>query len=355
MKKLDWYILKKVLVTFVYVLVLLELIICVIDYTEKNGNYIKYNIGSDLIFKYYLTFIPFIASFITPIIVFIAVVFVTSKLASKTEIIAVLASGISYKRMLVPFLIAGIIIGAASFYFNSYLIPDLNKFRLEFELKYLSDDYQYQGTDIHMGISKQGYIYMYNYINRDSAGMDVTLEKIEGSRLLEKITASRIEWDSGRWNLIDWQKRVILDTAEIITSGEKLDTLLNMSPADFENKERHYETMTMPELDNYIDLQISRGQDDVRDYQIERYIRFMRPFAVIILVIMGVTVASRKSRMGTGFFIALGFVIAFAFIIAFVLAKAIAESGSMNTVLALWIPNIFFSFVTLFLYKLAPK
>ncbi|GAB4229818.1 MAG: LptF/LptG family permease [Ekhidna sp.] len=357
MKKLDWYILKKLLITFVFVVGILELIICVIDFTEKNDDFIKNEVTGEQIRYYYLTFIPYIASLLTPITVFIATVFVTAKLASKTEIVAMLASGISFKRLMFPYLIGAILIGAASFYLNSYVIPDANKYRIEFELEYLKDPFYNTDKNIHFKIGEEGYIYLYRYDNRRDVGNSVTLERIRGTELLEKITARQIQWiDSTRtWRLRRWKKRTIMDDGEILNEGTELDTLLNLRPADFGNKDRHWETMTMTELNDYIKLQQSRGADDVPLYQIEKYIRYMQPFTVVILMAIGVIVSARKSRRGTGFQIALGFLIAFLFIIAFILAKSIAEAGSMNTILAIWIPNILFAIVSLILYKTVPR
>lgn len=357
MKKLDWYILKKLLITFVFVVGMLELIICVIDFTEKNDDFIKNEVTGEQIRYYYLTFIPYIASLLTPITVFIATVFVTAKLASKSEIVAILASGISFTRMMFPYLVGGIIIGAASFYLNSYVIPDANKFRIEFELEYLKDPFYNTDKHIHFKIGEEGYVYLYRYDNRRDVGTTVSLEKIKGTELFEKITARQIQWiDSTQiWRLKKWEKRSILDDKEVLDFGEELDTLLNMSPSDFGNKDRHWETMTLTELNRYIELQRSRGADDVPLYQIEKYMRYMQPFSVIILMAIGVIVSARKSRRGTGFQIALGFLIAFLFIITFILAKSIAEAGSMNTILAIWIPNFLFSIVAVLLYKTVPR
>ena len=360
MKKLDWYILKKVLVTFVFVVGLLELIICVIDFTEKNDDFIKNELSSELIWQYYLSFIPWIASLLTPITVFIATVFVTAKLAAKSEIVAILASGISFRRMLFPYLIASVMIGSASFYINSYVIPDANKFRIDFELRYLKDPFYNTDKHIHIKISEQdsleGYIYLYRYDVRRDVGSVVTLETVHGTQLVEKITARQINWDTtGVWKLKRWQKREIIDQKEIITEGPEMDTVLNLSPSDFGNKDRIWETMTMDELDDHIALQKSRGADDVHIFEIEKYVRYMSPFTLLILMAIGVIVSARKSRQGTGFQIALGFVIAFAFIIAFILATAIAEAGSMNTILAIWMPNIIFTGVAALLYKTVPR
>lgn len=356
MKKIDWYILKKLLITFVFVVGLLELIICVIDYTEKNDDFIKNELSSELIWQYYLSFIPYIASLLTPITVFITTVFVTAKMASKLEIVAILASGVSFIRMTFPYLIASVMFASASFYLNSYVIPDANKFRIDFELKYLKDPFYNTDKHIHFMIGPSSYIYLYRYDVRRDIGSTVTLETIEGTQLKEKITARQIQFDSANvWTLKRWQKRVITDQGEVLTEGKEMDTTLSLSPSDFGSKERHQETMTLTELNKYIKLQKSRGADDVHIYQIEKYVRYMQPFTVIILMAIGVIVAARKSRQGTGFQIALGFVIAFAFIIAFILATAIAEAGTMNTILAIWMPNIIFAGVAMLLYKTVPR
>ncbi len=357
MKKLDLYILKKFLGTFVFVVLGLLAIICVIDFTEKNDDFIKNEVSGRNIGLYYLTFIPFIASLITPITTFIASVFVTAKLASKSEIVAMLASGISFRRLLVPYLVGAIMVSAASFYLNSYVIPDTNKFRINFEIAYLGKPFYFSDRNIHFKIGENQYIYMDRYNNRREMGYKVTLERIQDLKLQEKIHAARIEWDTAtaKWRLINWQKRTLYDGYETFENGSKMDTLLNLYPKDFDNKERLWETLTMTELDDYIALQQSRGADDVQIYQIEKYIRFMQPFGVLILTFMGVIVSARKSRRGTGFQIALGFLLAFIFIIMFILSRAIAEANTMNPVLAVWIPNLSFSVIAIVMYNTVPR
>lgn len=357
MKKLDWYILKKFLSTFIFVVLLLVLIICVIDFTEKNDDFMQNNVSRSLIRSYYLTFIPYIASLLTPITVFIATVFITAKMAAKTEIIAILASGVSFRRMMLPYLIGATLIAIASFFLNSYVIPDANKFRINFELAYLKKPFYFSDRNIHFKIGHNDYIYMDRYNNQRDIGYKVTLEKIDDQFLYEKIHAQRIQWDTAqnKWELVVWQKREIKGDKEILTSGSKLDTLLNLTPADFDNKERMWETLTLPELNDHIDLQLSRGAEDVQIYRIEKYIRFMQPFTVIILMFIGVIVSAKKNRRGTGFQIALGFFIAFVFIIFFILSRAIAEANTMNPVLAVWLPNITFSIVGLVMYHTVPR
>ena len=357
MKKLDWYILKKFLGTFIFVVLGLLAIICVIDFTEKNDDFIKYRVSAELIGLYYLTFIPFIASLITPITVFIASVFVTAKMASKMEIIAILASGVSFRRLMVPYIVGAVLVAIASFALNSYIIPDTNKFRINFEIAYLGKPFYFSDRNIHFKIGPEAYIYMDRYNNRSDMGYKVTLEKIVDLKLKEKIKANRIEWDTAthKWKLVQWQKRTLHDGYETFESGKSLDTLLNLYPKDFDSKDRLWETLTMFELNDYIALQESRGADDVQVYQIEKYIRYMQPFGVLILMFIGLIVSARKSRRGTGFQIALGFTIAFVFIIMFILSRAIAEANTMNPILAVWIPNIAFSLVGVLLYNTVPR
>ncbi len=357
MKIIDKYILKKMLSTFIFVMVVLVLIICIIDFTEKNDNFIKHKVSSDLIVHYYLTFIPYFAVLLTPITSFIATVFITAKMAAKTEVIAILASGVSFRRMMLPYFIGACLIAISSFFLINYVIPEGNKFRITFELEYLNKPFYFSDQDIHFKIGEESYIYINRYNNRSDVGYSVTLEKIIEEELKEKLVAARIKWDStsGKWTLLDWQHRLLIDEGEELTEGSELDTLLALSPADFKNKERLWETLTLPELDAYIALQKSRGADDVMIYQIEKYIRFMQPFTVLILCFIGLIVSAKKSRRGTGYQIALGFFIAFAFVIAFVLAKAIAEAGSMDPMLAVWLPNIVFSGVGLLLYNTVPR
>jgi lipopolysaccharide export system permease protein len=357
MKKLDAYILKKILTTYVFVVVLLVLIICAIDFTEKNDNFIRNNVSKAMVLKYYLTFIPYLASLLTPITAFIATVYVTAKLAAQTEIIAILSSGVSFRRMMFPYFIGATIIAASGYYLNGYVIPDANKFRVGFEIENLKNPFYFTERNIHFKIGPNGYIYLNRYNNHTDVGYHVTLEEFEDNQMISKIHAQRILWDSTqrKWRLDRWQKRTLKEHGELIETGQQLDTVLNLRPADFTNKDKLETTLTMPELKEYIDLQVSRGADDVMVYRIERYIRFMQPFTVLILCFIALIMSARKSRRGTGFQIAAGFFIAFVFIIFFILAKAIAEAGTMNPILAVWMPNIAFVGIGLLLYKTVPR
>ena len=357
MKKIDIYILKKLLSTFLYVVAILVLIICVIDYTDKNDKFITYEISSDVILQYYLSFAPYFAALLTPITSFIATVLVTAKMASQTELIAIMSSGVSFRRIIRPFMIGAAMIGVGSFYLNNFVIPDANKFRVQFETEYIKKPTENLDTDIHFKIGPQEYVYLSRFSTHSETGYTVTLERFIDHQLIEKITADRIVWDtaSNKWTLNNWIKRTLQEDHEIIEQGRRLDTLLAMTPQDFEAKRFHETTLTLPELNAYIALQLSRGADDVDVYRVEKYIRFMQPFTVFILMFIGIVLSARKSRRGTGFQIAMAFLIAFIFIILFVFAQAIAAAGTMSPLLAIWLPNIFFGTLGLVLYNTVPR
>ncbi|CAN5197790.1 LptF/LptG family permease [soil metagenome] len=357
MKIIDWYILKKFLSAFFFVVLILVSIICVIDITEKNDNFIQHSLSLSQVVRYYIDFIPFIANLLTPITVFIATVFVTAKMASHTEIIAILSSGISFRRMMVPYLIGALIIAIISFYLTGWVIPNSNKSRIDFEVTYVKRPANFTERDIHIKVAPESYLYMESYNNQINAGYKFTLETIKDKQLVEKLSAKRIEWkpEKEKWLVQNWTLRKFDGFNESITTGDYIDTTLSILPKDFGSNYRLNETLTIDELNAYIHELRERGADDVQNYVIEKYIRYMTPFTVIILTFIGLIVSARKARGGAGFQIALGFFIAFIFIIFFIMSRAVAEAGSINPLLGVWLPNIIFSFIGLIMYKTVPR
>ncbi len=354
---IDRYILKKFIFTYIFVVSVIVSVVCIIDMTDKNEKFIRSNLGAEALVGYYLDYFPYIANMITPITVFIAVVFITAKLASHTEIIAMLASGISFRRLMWPYLMGALIIGGSSFYFTGWVIPNSNKTRVAFEIQYLEKSTMYSEENIHLKIAPELYLYIKNYQSQNKTGYNFTLERIEGTELIEKLSAQQIRWeeDSQRWELINWKHRVFKEFVEEVDFGNKADTVLNIGPDDFSNQYRLYETLTLDELNYYIRELRSRGAGDIEMYLIEKYMRFSSPFTVVILTFIGLIVSARKSREGAGFQIALGFLLAFIYIIFFTFTRSIAEVGAMNPALAVWIPNLIFAFVGAFLYKTLPR
>jgi len=357
MKLLDQYILKKFLTVFFFCVLLLTLVIVIIDFTEKIDKFNNAGVSTEEIGRYYASFIPFLAGLLTPITTFIAVVFITAKMAAQTEIIAILSSGVSFRRLMVPYLLGALIIGGMSFYLNGWVIPNANKYRINFEVTYLDKPFYFNDTDIHFKVGDDLYAYIFRYNNRIDRGYKFTLEKFEGTKLKKKLTANTIAWDtvSNKWKLQSWQSRTFKGFNEIIDEGSAMDTTLNILPLDFDNNSGLESALTIDELNNHIALLQSRGADDVGLYQIEKYIRYMIPFTTLILTFIGLVVSARKSRGGTGFQIALGFLVAFLFIILFIFSKALAEKSTSDPIYAIWLPNILFTFVGILLYKSIPR
>jgi lipopolysaccharide export system permease protein len=359
MKLLDKYILKKFLATFVFVVLILVAVICVIDFTEKNDDFIQTGVGiKSILLDYYINLIPFYANMLSPITVFIATVFVTAKLASHTEIIAMLSSGVSFKRFMVPYLIGAAIIGAFTFLMIGWVIPNANKTRVAFEIKYIKNPYTYDQRNIHFRLSPTTYAYLESYNNTANIGYRFTLETIDSLKLKRKLVAESIQWDSTKkvWHMDRYLVRTLNGEKETVKVYQTaLDTTLNLLPKDFGSTYRLAETFTLPELNGFIKERMMRGSDDVETYLIEKYERFSYPFAIIILTVIGVIVSSRKARGGVGFQIALGFILAFIFIIFVIMSRSLAQVGDVPPMLAAWIPSLVFSFIGVILYKTVPR
>ena len=358
MKLLDWYILKRFLQTYIFVVLVIVLVVVMIDYTEKVDNFHKNNApGSEIFWHYYLNFIPYWANYISPLMVFIATVFLTSRLAARTEIIAILSSGVSFIRLLYPYLLGASVLAVLTYFMVNYLIPSANKTRIAFEIKYINDAYTYSGRNVHLKIAPNTYAYLESYNNTINTGYRFTLERVEGNQLKQKLAADHIEWDKQKkkWGVYDYKIRTINGVQETLATGTRLDTTLNMKPSDFDSDFNLFETLTRPELNRHIDLLRSRGSDGVETYLLEKYSRDTRPFAILILTVIGVIMSARKSRRGVGWQVALGFFLAFTYLLFFMLAKGIAEGGNLNPIIAVWLPNIIFTFIGVFLYNTIPR
>ncbi|MCF6360949.1 MAG: LptF/LptG family permease [Cyclobacteriaceae bacterium] len=357
MKILDRYILQKLLTTFLFVVFIIVAIIVVIDVTEKISEFTKPEVPLGRIFQYYADFIPWIANLISPITVFIATVFVTANMASHTEIISILSSGVSFKRMLVPYFGAALIIAIVSFYFNGWVIPEANKSRRSFEIEFIEGNFYFSKTDFHIQVSPTEYLYLQRYDNNRDLGHKFTMERIEGDSLKEKLSANQIEWNDStkKWRLKRWQRRIILEKGEEVSFGAVMDSTLVILPKDFQSQHRLWETLTLPELTKKIDEITRRGLEGAKIYKVEKYFRYTMPFTVFVLVFIGVIVSSRKSRGGTGLQIAIGFIISFIFIIFVITSRGVAEGGIIPPIIAVWIPNVVFSIVGMFMYRYVPR
>ena len=358
MKILDLYIIKRFLTTWIFVVSMITLIICVVDYTEKIEDFLKRKPSTnEILFDYYLNLIPYWANTISPLMVFISVVFFTANMAARTEIIAILSTGVSFLRFMLPYMLACLLISSFTFAMVGYVIPTANKTRIAFENKYVKGAYYYEGRDVHLKIAPNVYAYIESYNNATNTGDRFTLERIEGNELKEKLSSSRIEWSptKKKWTVFDYTIRTIEDNRETLRKGAQLDTTLNLKPKDFESTYRLWETFTLTQLNDYIDDLRLRGSDGIETYLIEKYTRFANPFSVLILTAIGVIVSARKTRGGVGLQIALGFGLAFGYILFYLLSSGIAAKGDIDPLLAVWLPNITFTLIGLVLYRTIPR
>lgn len=357
MKLLDKLIIKDFLKTYFFVVVMLVLIVLVLDFTEKNDTYIRNEVPSREILKYMGNYGLYLNNLLTPITVFISVIFITSKMAGRTEIIAILSSGVSFIRLLRPFLFAASMIGAISFLLNGWVLPVATAGVSKFQMTYLDKGNASSESNIHIKVGQDSYAYLSRYFKTGNQGYHFTLETIRDGELLNKLSSDRIEWDTAKnvWTLRNWRLRELREDGEDYTVGENLDTTLSIRPEDFNVPKNHHETLKLPQLSRQIRILEERGADNVGFYKIERYVRFMSPFAAIILTFIGVIMSARKTRGGSGFQIAMGFLLAFVYIILFILSRTFAENGTEFPVLAVWLPNIIFALTGLFLYKTVPR
>jgi lipopolysaccharide export system permease protein len=358
MKKLDIYIIKKFLGTFFYAISLIVVIIIVFDISEKVDDFIEKKAPLyDIIFTYYLNFIPYFVNLFSALFCFIAVIFFTSKMASNTEIVAILSSGVSFKRMLVPYFISALFLALFSFFLTNFVIPPANERRLAFEDTYIRNAKTHRDRNIHMQISQGTYVYVESYNTETNTGYQFTLEKINNAGMYYKMTSDFIRYDStsGKWKIQNYFIRTMAGLNEKIFKGTSLDTTLNMKPSDFSKDIDNIETMNYSELRAFIEKEKLKGSDNVAFYEVEKHKRIAFPFATLVLTLIGVSLSSRKSRGGIGFHLGAGLTISFAFILFMQISTTFGIYGNLPPYLAVWIPNFIFGVLGLFLLRMAPK
>lgn len=358
LKRIDFYIMKKFLGTYVLSIVLIISIAIVIDITEKMDNF--YNEGLDLktiIIEYYIYFVPYYINLFSALFTFLSVIFVTSKLAFNSEIIAMLAGGISFKRILVPYLISAAIIAGATFYISSEIIPPGIRERLKFEYKYVEHK-QFESSLDHqqLRISDNEIVYVERYDIDKKIGYRFSYDKFEGKTLVERITAMRIQYDSlYHWTAYNCMQRKFVDLKEEVSTEGEMKLLLNMLPKDFTQIAKEYEQLTTSELIEYLEVQGKRGLSGLNAYELELQKRIASPFSAFVLTIIGVSVASRKSRGGTGYHIFIGFLLSVTYILASMVSSSLTIKGGLNPTISVWLPNVVYLCIGIYLYKIAPK
>lgn len=358
MKILDRYIIKKFLGTFFLSLALIIVIAVVFDISEKIDDFLERHAPLyAIVFQYYLNFIPYFANLFAPLFVFISVIFFTSKMAANTEIVAILNSGVSFKRMLLPYFISAATIAIISFYFNGWVIPHSNETRLAFENVYIRNPVEFKDRNIHRQISPGVFIYMESFNNNENMGFRFSMEKIQNGKRIYFLDSDRITWDStlSKWRIENYYIRTINGFHEHLSSGRFLDTTLAFYPSDFKRRLTIVEAMDTPALNRFIEDEKLQGSVNIPIYLIEKYRRVAVPVATFILTLMGVSLSSRKTRGGIGVQLGIGITLSFAYILFMQISNTFATNGSVAPVIAVWIPNLIFALIALFLLKIAPK
>ncbi len=359
LKILDIYVIRKFLGTFLLSMALILSIVVIFDLSEKIDDFLESGAKLNVImFDYYLNFIPYFGVLFSSLFAFLAVIYFTSRMAYNTEIIAILNSGMSFRRFLVPYFISATLIASVTFYLSDQVIPGANKVKLDFEEQYVKKrPIRFKTKDFHRQIEPGVYVYLHSYSNVSKVGYQFTIEKFEDGELVSKMVADQIRWDTtiNKWRARRYYIRTIDGLNETIEQGKQIDTTLAMHPDDFKMRLTIVETMSLKELDEFIQKQRMQGETNITSYLIERQNRIAFPFTTFILTLIGVAVSSRKMRGGIGLQIAIGVVISFTYILFMQFSKQFAIGGMLPVMAAVWLPNVFFLIVALFLMRLAPR
>jgi len=358
LKRIDIYIIKKYLGTFVFALTGIIMIVIVFDVTEKFDKLMVPELTiKDIVVDYYISFVPYFISIFASLFTFIAVIFFTSQLADKSEIIAMLSTGMSFDRLMLPYGISAAIIAVSMFVLNAYIIPPANKKRIDFDLTYINKNKKVESArNVQLEVEPGVFAYFDRYDNTSRMGYRFTIQRFEGKTLVSKLTANSIKYDTlYNWTIIDYTVRDFDGMYENISGGTRRDTTLMFVPGDFLIQEGDWETMTSPELSRYIDRQKQRGMGNIQSFEIEYHRRFANLFSFFILTVIGVSLSSYKKKGGMGLNIGIGLGLSFSYILFMTITSSFAVSGLVSPMIASWIPNILYTFIAFYLYRIAPR
>lgn len=355
LKKLDRYIIGKFLGTYIFAIILILAITIMFDINEKLDAFLKAPLEATL-FDYFLNFLPYFANQFSPLFTFIAVIFFTSKLADNSEIIAMLSAGMSFKRLLRPYMISAAVIAATTYILSAYIIPPANVERINYTNTYVKNKRVDHGTNIQLQVSKGEIAYMSRYDATTRTGYKFSLDLFKDKKLVSKLTAQTIRYDSAyNWQVRDYTIRDFKGNREEIRRGNKLDTVIPIEPRDFLIAANDHEMMTTPALKEYIDRQKSRGVANIKSFEIEYHRRFAMTAAAFILTVIGMSLSSRKVKGGMGFNIGIGLVLSFSYILFMTVTSTFAVSGHTSPAIAMWIPNFVYTIIAIVLYRKASK
>jgi lipopolysaccharide export system permease protein len=336
-----------------------------IDTSEKADDFVKSGLSSwQIITKYYIGFVPFIISMIFPLMVFIAVIFFTSKMAGRTEIVAILAGGVRFNRLLRPYFIGALLLGGFFWYAIQFLIPKANVIYSSFQANYIDSkssyeqgEYSKRTRNFYFRIDANTFAGMRNYDTTSKSANDFYMDRLNGTRMTYNLRADYIRWDTAtkKWKLQNAIERKFEGVKEITRNIPEMVISLNLKPGEIRFDKYLKDKMTTPELVRYIRGEESRGSEGLNDYKVERYRRDATPMSVFILTMIGAVVASRKTRGGSGLHLAVGIITAAFFVVMDKFSLTFSTKGNFPPLLAAWMPNILFSIVAIWLYRIAPK
>ena len=363
LKRLDWYIIKKFLGTYFFTIALIIIIMVVFDFNEHIDKLNKASVH-EIIFEYYLNFIPYFINMFSPLFVFIAIIFFTSKLAENSEIIAMFSTGMSFRRMMVPYMLSAAFIAAFTLYLGSQVIPKGSIIRLKFESRYDMSHYDRDNSNgtfnVQLEVEDGIIAYMESFQVYNKTGYRFALDKFEGKQLVSHMTARSISYDTlstekYHWKVKNFMIRDMSGNIETISQGTEMDTVIHFEPADFLIENGQQETMSSAELREYIKRQKERGLGNIQDFEIEYHKRYAMSFAAFILTIMGVSLSSRKRKGGMGLYLGIGLGLSFGYILFQTVSQTFAVTGAMSAFWAEWLPNFIYIPIAVFLYIKAPK
>ena len=359
--RLDWYIIRKFIGTYIFSIVLIISIALVFDFNENLSKFTKYHAPwRAIVFDYYANFIPYYSNLFSPLFVFIAVIFFTSKLAGNSEIIAMLSSGVSFRRLMRPYMISCVLIASVTFYLNSFVIPHGTVIRQNFESLYRNTKKNTSAENVQLQVGKGTVAYIQHYDDRYKRGYGFSLDKFEGKKLVSHMTAMEIQYDTiadakYHWKATNWKTRTLVGLRERIVTGDVKDTVILMEPTDLVYSKGQQETFTSPELLDYISKQTSRGSGNVVQYEVEFHKRIAMSFSSFILTIIGLSLSARKRKGGMGLYLGIGLGLSFGYIMLQTVSSTFAINAGTPPVLAAWIPNLIFAFIAYFCYRHAPR
>ena len=359
--RLDWYIIRKFIGTYIFSIVLIISIALVFDFNENLSKFTKYHAPwRAIVFDYYANFIPYYSNLFSPLFVFIAVIFFTSKLAGNSEIIAMLSSGVSFRRLMRPYMISCVLIASVTFYLNSFVIPHGTVIRQNFESLYRNSKKNTSAENVQLQVGKGTVAYIQHYDDRYKRGYGFSLDKFEGKKLVSHMTAMEIQYDTiadakYHWKATNWKTRTLVGLRERIVTGDIKDTVILMEPTDLVYSKGQQETFTSPELLDYISKQTSRGSGNVVQYEVEFHKRIAMSFSSFILTLIGLSLSARKRKGGMGLYLGIGLGLSFGYIMLQTVSSTFAINAGTPPVLAAWIPNLIFAFIAYFCYRHAPR